>query len=214
MIFGTSNFLRIEHTKKSLNRLTFDCWTFSGTQCWKVGQMPLSVTLLPYCWIRLSRAYRPRPTFAAFCVVVSANNYSTNAAGFPVRNSRRRRRRRRKTNFRWRGAVVRRCCPHRRVCRSRGSYRSPPRVGWPPALHVRHQGNCGCDWNCRVARRPSIDAKATTQLNSTQQRTTDAGVWHLQVRIVIIYYHKRNNITLWLLLTGFRYPSGRLWNQT
>ena len=30
-----------------------------------------------------------------------------------------------------------------------------------------------------------------TQLNSTQQRTTDAGVWHLYVRIVIIYYHKQ-----------------------
>ena len=158
------------HFNHWLNRLTFDCWTFSGTQCWKVGQMPLLVTLLSYCWIRLSRAYRPRPTFAAFCVVVSANNYSTNAAGFPARNSRRRRRRRRKTNFRWRGAVVRRCCPRRRVCRSRGSYRSPPRVGWPPALHVRHQGNCGCDWNCRVARRPSIDAKATTQTCETTRK--------------------------------------------
>ena len=32
--------------------------------------------------------------------------------------------------------------------------------------------------------------QATKLLNSTQQRTMDAGVWHLQVRIVIIYYHK------------------------
>jgi len=28
------------------------------------------------------------------------------------------------------------------------------------------------------------------QLNSTQQRITNAGVWYLLVRIIIIYYHK------------------------
>jgi len=37
---------------------------------------------------------------------------------------------------------------------------------------------------------PQSVCKQTRQLNSTQQRITDAGVWHLLVRIIIIYYHK------------------------
>ena len=44
----------------------------------------------------------------------------------------------------------------------------------------------------------------STQLNSTQPEITDAGVWHLYVRII------NNIITFSILLIGFRYQSGRL----
>jgi len=50
----------------------------------------------------------------------------------------------------------------------------------------------------------------TTQLNSTQPEITDAGVNTFMSASLCSYFFKKNIISLWLLLIGFRYQEDRM----
>ena len=65
------------------------------------------------------------------------------------------------------------------------------------------QSDLACEDTAPVSYITMLQRTAT---NSTQQRITDAGVWHLQVRIIIIHYHKQTIGAYHFMTSSDRFP--------